>query len=198
MGVCSSTARPEPSQVKLSQVKLREEATKVKVPSPPPRAPCAPSVVSSSGGGGSGGSGGSGGGSSGSAEQTAEALDQEEARQLSLFRAEVRRTSWLSGSVSATLPDLSGLWHAEWSRSSRRRKRGQASDDAAVGGSVAGRLLLVSVVGRGDTWSALALGDDAAGELCWQADSTARAMTSFGLPGCAARLSSPSQSWSGP
>ena len=187
MGSCSSTARPEPSQVKLSQVKLREEATKAKVPTPPPRAPCAPSVVSSSGGG-----------SSSSAEQTAEALDQEEARQLSLFRAEVRRTSWLSGSVSATLPDLSGLWHAEWSRSSRRRKRGQASDDAAVGGSVAGRLLLVSVVGRGDTWSALALGDDAAGELCWQADSTARAMTSFGLPGCAARLSSPFQSWSGP
>jgi hypothetical protein len=188
MGLCSSTARPEP---KPSQVKLREEATWAKVPTPAPCAPCAPSVVSSSGGGGCGG------GVGGSAEQ-AEALDQEEARQLSLFRADVRRTSWLSGSVSATLPDLSGLWHAEWSRSSRRRKRGQASDDAAVGGSVAGRLLLISVVGRGETWSALALGDDAAGELCWQADSTARAMTSFGLPGCAARLSIPSQAWYGP
>ena len=145
--------------------------------------------------GGAGG-GGSGGGSSGSAEQTAEALDQEEARQLSLFRAEVRRTSWLSGSASAALPDLSGLWHAEWSRESRR-KRAQASDDSAAGGSVAGRLLLVNVVGRGETWSALALGDDAAGELCWQADSTARAMTSFGLPGCAARLSIRSQAWPG-
>ena len=191
MGACSSTARPEPQP---SQVKLRE-ATRAEVPTPPPCVPCAPSVVSSSSDGGSSSGGGGGGGS---AEQTAEALDQEEARQLSLFRAEVRRTSWLSGSVSATLPDLSGLWHAEWSRSSRRRKRGQANDDAAVGGSVAGRLLLISVVGRGETWSALALGDDAVGELCWQADSTARAMTSFGLPGCAAWLSSPSQHCSGP
>ena len=142
----------------------------------------------------SGSGGSSDGRAGGSAEQVAEALDQEEARQLSLFRAEVRRTSWLSGSVSAALPDLSGLWHAEWSRASRRRKRAQASDDSAAGGSVAGRLLLVNVVGRGETWSALALGDDAAGELCWQADSTARAMTSFGLPGYGALLrSSPAQ-----
>jgi hypothetical protein len=185
MGACSSAALPE---AQPSPVKLREEATRAKVPTPPPCAPCAPSVVS--------GSGGSSDGPGGSAEQIAEALDQEEARQLSLFRAEVRRTSWLSGSASAALPDLSGLWHAEWSRASRR-KRAQASDDSAAGGSVAGRLLLVNVVGRGETWSALALGDDAAGELCWQADSTARAMTSFGLPGCAARLSIRSQAWPG-
>ena len=162
MGACSSAARPE---AQPSPVKLREEATRAKAPTPPPCAPCAPSVVSGSGGSSDGRAGGS-------AEQVAEALDQEEARQLSLFRAEVRRTSWLSGSVSAALPDLSGLWHAEWSRASRRRsKRAQASDDSAAGGSVAGRLLLVNVVGRGETWSALALGDDAR-ELCWQADST--------------------------
>ena len=181
MGICSSTGvEPQPSQVKL------REATSADRPAPPPCVLCAPRELSSSSGGcgSSSGDGGSGSSGSGSAEQTGEALDQEEARQLSLFRAEVRRTSWLSGTVSTTLPDLSGLWHAEWSHAARRRKRGQASDDAAAGSSVAGRLLLISIVGRGETWSALALGDDAAGELCWQVDSTARAMTSFGLPGC--------------
>ena len=45
----------------------------------------------------------------------------------------------------------------------RKRREGAAS-------SVAGALVLVNVVGRGETWSALALTDEqlAAGELCWQ------------------------------
>ena len=118
------------------------------------------------------------------AEEAAQTLEQEEARQLKQFQADMRRSAWASGAVGAPLDGLTGLWLSEWSHESRRKRREGAAS------SVAGALVLVNVVGRGETWSALALTDEqlAAGELCWQVNGAARTMTSFGLPGYDALL----------
>lgn len=118
------------------------------------------------------------------AAEAAQTLEQEEARQLKQFQTDVRRSAWVSGAVGAPLDGLAGLWLSEWSQESRRKRL----DGAAS--SVAGALVLVNVVGRSETWSALALTDEqlAAGELCWQVNGAARTMTGFGLPGYEALL----------